>query len=177
MPLSHDYKNKDGSLNTSSDLVSTVNCVKGGGTTAYANAIDAAQAELTQGRPPDGARRDRVPLGRRREHRARATTRHSSPYRTKPCHQGVTSANTAKAKGTIVYTIGYALGDDTGGCNAYTGADEAPAITVYQAMTGMASAAGNFYNQPTPGQLNTIYTQVASDLGHGASSLINDNAP
>ncbi len=44
-------------------------------------------------------------------------------------------------------------------------------------MQGMASAAGNFYNQPTPGQLNTIYTQVASDLGHGASSLINDNAP
>ena len=101
----------------------------------------------------------------------------TSAYRTQPCHAGVNSANSAKGKGTIVYSIGYALGDDTGGCKRDTGADETPAITVYQAMADIASAAGNFYNQPTPGQLNTIYTQVASDLGHGASSLINDNAP
>ncbi|MGZ4396260.1 MAG: pilus assembly protein TadG-related protein [Gaiellaceae bacterium] len=176
VPLSHDYKNKDGSLNTGSNLVSTVNCVKGGGTTAYANAIEAAQAELQKdGRPtgPDVI----VFLSDGAANTGPSYYSTSSPYRTKPCHQGVTSANTAKAAGTTVYTIGYALGDDTGGCNSYTGVDESPAITVYQAMQGMASAASDFYNQPTPGQLNTIYTQVASDLGHGASSLINDNAP
>jgi len=176
VPLSHDYKNKDGSLNTSSNLVSTVNCVKGGGTTAYANAIDAAQAELQKDGRPD------VPnvivfLSDGAANTGPSYYSTSSPYRTKPCHQGVTSSNNAKNAGTIVYSIGYALGDDTGGCDSYTGQAEQPPITVYQAMQGIASAAGNFYNQPTPGQLNTIYTQVASDLGHGASSLINDNAP
>ncbi len=175
-PLSHDYKNKDGSLNTTSNLVSTLNCVKGGGTTAYANAIDAAQAELDKdGRPsvPDVI----VFLSDGAANTGPSFYPKTSAYRAQPCHAGVNSANSAKGKGTIVYSIGYALGDDTGGCNADTGADEKPAITVYQAMAGIASAAGNFYNQPTPGQLNTIYTQVASDLGHGASSLINDNAP
>src|SRR6202165_844089 len=44
--LSQDYKLKDGSLNSSSSLVSTLNCIKGGGTTSYASAIDVAQAEL-----------------------------------------------------------------------------------------------------------------------------------
>ncbi|HVN60284.1 MAG TPA: pilus assembly protein TadG-related protein [Gaiellaceae bacterium] len=176
VPLSHDFKNKDGTLNTGSNLVSTVNCVKGGGTTAYANAIDAAEAELQKdGRPtvPDVI----VLLSDGAANTGPSYYSTHSPYRTQPCHQGVTSANTAKAAGATVYTIGYALGDDTGGCNSYTGADESPAITVYQAMQGMASTASDFYNQPTPGQLNTIYTQVASDLGHGASSLINDNAP
>jgi len=176
VPLSHDYKNKDGSLNASSSLVSTLSCVKGGGTTAYANAIESAQAELdAHGRPTvpnvivflsDGAANT-------------GPTYYStkSPYRTQPCHQGVWSADSEKAKGTIIYTIGYALGDDTGGCKAYTGAAELPAITVYEAMTAMASAPGNFYDKPSPGQLNTIYTQIASDLQHGASALINDNAP
>jgi hypothetical protein len=175
-PLSHDYKNSNGTLNTSSNLVSTVNCVQGGGTTAYANAIDAAQAELAKdGRPtvPDVI----VLLSDGAANTGPTYYPSNSPYRTQPCHQGVNSAGVAKGKGTIVYTIGYALGDDTGGCKSYTGTAEAPAITVYQAMTNMASAPGNFYNQPTPGQLNTIYTQVASDLSHGSSALINDNAP
>ena len=175
-PLSHDYKNKDGSLNTSSNLVSTVNCVQGGGTTAYANAIDAAQAELNK----DG--RAGVPdvivlLSDGAANTGPSFYAPTSAYRAQPCHAGENSANSAKGTGTVVYTIGYALGDDTGGCKADSGSVEKPAITVYQAMAGMASSAGDFYNQPTPGQLNTIYTQVASDLGHGASSLINDNAP
>ncbi len=175
-PLSHDYKNSDGTLNTSSNLVSTVNCVQGGGTTAYANAIDAAQAELAKdGRPsvPDVI----VLLSDGAANTGPSFYAPTSAYRAQPCHAGENSANSAKGQGTLIYTIGYALGDDTGGCKADTGSVEKPAITVYQAMQGMASAAGDFYDQPTPGQLNTIYTQVASDLGHGASALINDNAP
>jgi len=176
VPLSHDYKSSNGTLNTNSNLVSTVNCIQGGGGTAYANAIDAAQAELNK----DG--RAGVPnvivfLSDGAANTGPSYLPTSSPYRTQPCHQGINSSQAAQGQGTVVYTIGYALGDDTGGCTSYTGAAEKPAITVYQAMQGMASASTDFYNQPTPGQLNTIYTQVASDLGHGASSLINDNAP
>jgi hypothetical protein len=175
-PLSHDYKSSNGTLNTSSNLVSTLNCVQGGGSTAYANAIDAAQAELNKdGRP--GVPNVIVLLSDGAANTGPSYLPTSSPYRTQPCHQGISSSQAAQGAGTVVYTIGYALGDDTGGCTSYTGAVEKPAITVYQAMQGMASTSTDFYNQPTPGQLNTIYTQVASDLGHGASSLINDNAP
>ncbi|HZS24935.1 MAG TPA: pilus assembly protein TadG-related protein [Gaiellaceae bacterium] len=174
VPLSHDYK-KSGALNTSSNLVSTVNCVQGGGTTAYANAIDAAQNELNvDGRK--GVQDVIVFLSDGAANTGPTYYSTTSPYRTQPCHQGVTSAGNSKATGTIIYTIGYALGDDTGGCTSYTGAAEKPAITVYQAMQGMASSAGNFYNQPTPGQLDTIYTEIAADIGAGTSALTEDSS-
>lgn len=176
VPLSKDYKLSSGALNTNSNLVKTINCVKGAGGTAYANAIEAAQAELNaRGRPDvldvivflsDGA-----------ANRGPSYYSTSSPYRTQPCHQGVTSAGYSKEKGTVVYSIGYALGDDTGGCTSYTGSAEKPAITVTQALTAIASNAGNFYNQPTPGQLNTIYTQIAADIGTGTSALTSDTTP
>jgi hypothetical protein len=98
----------------------------------------------------------------------------TSPYRTQPCHQGVTSANVAKASGTIVYSIGYALDDATGGCvNSVSGKAEAPAITVYQALGGIASSPSQFLVRPGPGELQTIYSAVAEDIAHGSSSLIN----
>ncbi len=51
VPLSSDYKTGT-DLNTASNLVSTINCVQANGNTAYANAIDAAQAEIVKdGRP------------------------------------------------------------------------------------------------------------------------------
>ena len=46
VPLSSDYRSQRRTLNASSDLVSTIDCVQANGSTAYANAIDAAQAEL-----------------------------------------------------------------------------------------------------------------------------------
>jgi putative Flp pilus-assembly TadE/G-like protein len=52
VPLSSDYLLSTGSLNSSSDLVSTIDCVQANGSTAYATAIDQAQATLqSQGRP------------------------------------------------------------------------------------------------------------------------------
>ena len=101
----------------------------------------------------------------------------SSPYRTQPCHQGGTSAGYSKAKGTIVYSIGYALADDTGGCRSYTGAVESPAISVTQALQNIATSPANFYNQPVPAQLNTIYTDIAKDIGRGTSALTSDTTP
>jgi hypothetical protein len=176
VPLAKDYKLANGSLNTSSNLVSTINCVQGGGGTSYSNAIESAQAELdAHGRSDvqdviiflsDGA----ANLGP-------SYYSTSSPYRTQPCHQGVTSAGYSKAKGTIVYSIGYALNDATGGCTSYTGAAEKPAITVTQALQGIATSPANFYNQPNPGQLNTIYTDIAKDIGRGTSALTSDTTP
>jgi hypothetical protein len=176
VPMSKDYKLSNGTLNSSSNLVSTINCVKGGGGTSYSNAIESAQAELdAHGRSDvqdvivflsDGA----ANLG---------PTYYStaSPYRTQPCHQGMTSAGYSKAKGAIVYSIGYALADDTGGCTSYTGAAEKPAITVTQALQGIATSPADFYNQPVPAQLNTIYTEIAQDIGRGTSALTSDTTP
>lgn len=176
VPLSKDYKKADGTLNTASNLVSTVNCVQGGGRTAYANAIEAAQAELdTHGRAT--AQDVIVFLSDGAANVGPTYYPTSSPYRTQPCHQGVTSAGYSKAKSTIVYSIGYALGDDTGGCKSYSGAAESPAITVYQALQGIATTPAGFYNQPTPGELNTIYTEIAKDLARGTSALTADSTP
>jgi hypothetical protein len=97
----------------------------------------------------------------------------SSPYRMKPCHQGITSAAAAKATGTVIYALGYALDDDTGGCRAYMGTVEAPAITVRQALTQIATTPDKFLERPGPGELQTIYSAVAQDIAHGSSSLIN----
>jgi hypothetical protein len=89
----------------------TINCLVASGPTAYANAIDAAQAELDKnGRAnvghyivffTDGA-----------ANTGPAYYAKSSPYRQQPCHQGVNSAAAAKSKGTIVYSIGYTLRAD-----------------------------------------------------------------
>jgi hypothetical protein len=173
VPLSSDYKLPNGTLNTGSSLVSTVNCLQGAGSTAYANAIDAAQAELNlHGRAhvpkvivffSDGA-----------ANTGPSYLSSTSPYRTQPCHQGVSSATAAKAQGTTIYSIGYALDDDTGGCvNGVNSKAETPAISVYQALGGIASSASQFQVKPSPGELQTIYSNIAADISHGSSSLIN----
>jgi hypothetical protein len=176
VPLSKDYKLSSGALNTSSNLVSTINCVQGGGTTSYSNAIEAAQKELDANGRKD-VQDVIVFLSDGAANTGPSYYSASSPYRTQPCHQGVTSSGYSKAKGAIVYSIGYALGDDTGGCRSYTGAVESPAISVTLALQNIATTPANFYNQPTPGELNTIYTDIAKDIGRGTSALTSDTTP
>ena len=174
VPLSGDYL-VGGVLNNSSALVSTINCQQGGGRTAYATAIEQAQAELdAHGRPdaPDVI----VFFSDVAANIGPAYYGNSSPYRTQPCHQGVNSAAGVKARGTVIYSIGYDLNANGGGanvCTSYTGSLEQPPITAYQAIQQIASAPDTFYNQPGPGELVTIYTKIAADvLG---TRLINDD--
>jgi hypothetical protein len=92
----------------------------------------------------------------------------TSPYRRRPCAQGVTSATAAKSAGTLFYTIGYdldALGGGANQCKSYTGALESPTITAYSALQQMASNIETFYNQPNPGDLTRIYTEIAAEIG------------
>lgn len=167
VPLSSDYV-VNGQLNQNSKLVQTVACLPAAGQTAYANAIDAAQAELTaNGRPntehsivffTDGA-----------ANTGPGYYPKTSPYREQPCHQGITSANAAKAQRTTVYAIGYALNAIGGGANrctaqSYFGPDEKPAITAYQALSQIASSASTFYNEPAIESLNGIFATIATQL-------------
>jgi hypothetical protein len=178
VPLSNDYAT-NGVLNTSSNLVSTLNCLQGGGFTAYANAIEAAQAELdTHGRA--GVQDVIVFFSDGAANTGPSSYPANSPYRKQPCHQGVTSAGYSKTRGTIVYSIGYDLDAENGGANrcevGYGGPAESPAITAYQALQQIASNPTTFYNQPTPGQLRTIFTQIASDVTAGSAGLIDNDA-
>jgi Flp pilus assembly protein TadG len=180
--LSDNYS-KNRVLQTSSALVSTINCQKANGRTAYANALEAAQRELeTNGRPDvknvivflsDGA----ANVGPAYTPEYPAT----SPYRTRPCRQGVNSAATIKARGTLIYSIGYDLNAVNGGANkclnGVSGADESPAITAYQAIQQIASSPSAFFNKPSPGQLKSIFTEIAVDLARGTSALIDDATP
>jgi uncharacterized membrane protein len=180
VPLSNDYKTGT-RLNTSSRLVSTIDCQQGGGETSYANALEQAQAELdAHGRSnvqdvivffSDGA-----------ANTGPSYYGNSSPYRSQPCHQGVNSAAAAKAKGTIIYSIGYDLNALNGGANnctaySFTGPPESPPITAYQALSQIASSSATFYNQPSAGELTSLFTQVATDVQRGAARLIDNSTP
>jgi Flp pilus assembly protein TadG len=177
--LTTNYKLSNGQLNNSSPLVSAVNCLPSAGYTAYADAIDKAQAELNaNGRSnaghyivffTDGA----------------ANTGPSyypvnSPYRQQPCHQGVNSANAAKGQGTTIYSIGYTLNAQGGAANVCqaqspTGPLESPAITAYQAVSQIASNSNTFYNQPTLTSLDGIFASVAAHIT--GPRLVPDNTP
>jgi Flp pilus assembly protein TadG len=179
VPLSSDYST-GGVLKPSSNLVSTINCVKGGGYTAYANAIESAQAEL------DAHGRDEVQDVIIFFSDGAANTGPSyypanSPYRRQPCRQGVTSAGFSKANGTLVYSIGYDLDAQNGGANrcevGFGGPLEQPPITAFQALQQIATGPETFYNQPSPGQLKTIFTAIASDISRGSAGLVDDDTP
>ena len=114
-----------------------------------------------------------------------------------PCHTAIGLANSYKAAGTTIYSIGYALGNNvnctagafhkrdsqgnwvactagTANCYHYAGpTDESPAITSYNTLSQIASP-GDFYNQPSAGQLNTIFAAIATDIGQGSSRLVDD---
>jgi len=177
VPLASDYL-VDGRLNTDSNLVSTINCVQGAGWTAYANALEAAQAELVaHGRP--GVAKVIVFLSDGAANTGPLYYPAASPYLTQPCHQGIASAQAIAATGTAVFSIGYDLEHDR--CQGETKATQArapeqPAITAAQALPQIASSPSNFYNKPDPGQLNTIFTSIASDILQGTSRLVDDGA-
>jgi Flp pilus assembly protein TadG len=184
VPLSNSYASSVGNLIASSPLMSTVNCVQAGGGTAYAEAMDAAYAELQKdGRPKtqkvivilsDGAAND-----------APSYLPATSPYRTNPCGQGVTSAGTAKTAGVLVYSIAYtadgdncyaAVGASVGGkiVTNYDGTLESPAIAAQQALQNMASTGKGtyFYDLPSATSLTTIFQQIAADITGGTARIV-----
>jgi hypothetical protein len=177
-------------------------CIEAGGNTSYSEALRQAQNELlTNGRPnvPNyivfltdgeanigsvyGATDPTYPAGNTDDQQ--------------PCHTAVNLANSYKAAGTTIYSIGYALGSSvnctaggfrkknssgnwvscsagTAGCYHYaSNTDESPAITSFSTLSQIASP-GDFYNQPSAGQLNTIFAAIATDIGQGSSRLVDD---
>ena len=176
VPLSSDFT-VNGRLDNNSNLVRTINCMQANDRTAYANAIEAAQAELNlHGRP--NTPKIIILLSDGAANIGPTYYPTNSPYRMQPCHQGVWSAAPIKANGTLIYSIGYDLDAVNGGanvCTDYTGALERPSITAYSALQQIASRPDTFYNKPGPGELQTIFTAIAEDIGHGSSALIDNS--
>jgi Flp pilus assembly protein TadG len=179
VPLTSQYQLPSRALDHNSLLVSTIDCLPAAGDTAYANAIDSAQAELNK----DGRANAEHVIVFFTDGAANTGPTYypvSSPYREQPCHQGVTSAGLAKAQGTLVYAIGYTLngmGGSSNRCQAqsYNGPDEQPPITAYDAVSEIASSASTFFNQPAAGSLQTIFAQIGADVT--GPRLISDDTP
>ena len=174
VPLSSNWGtevNNQVQLDQNSPLLSTLNCIQAGGSTAYADAIDAAQQELdADGRP--GVQQVIVFLSDGAANTGPTYYPATSPYRTQPCQQGVNSAADAKAQGTIVYSILYDSSDGSPLCGAQGGGPEQPQMYSNVAMQEIASP-GNFYDQPNPTQLTTIFLAISADLTAGTSRLTN----
>lgn len=201
--LSTDYKTSSSSpLNTSSTLYQTYHCIQAFGSTAYATAIDKAQAVLTANH--DSKAQDVIVFMTDGEANygpctenpylsssGSSCTNNSSTYRTQPCHQAITSASNSKATGTWIYTIDYDSNDSNTYCEGWkssgsqngsscnTGAgyqfpcDESPTIQAEYTLQQMASDSSKFYFLPQPSTLTTIFQDIAADIG--SARLVDDN--
>jgi Flp pilus assembly protein TadG len=188
-PAQANYNNADAAyvieglsndFDPSSQLMDTVNCLQGNGTTAYADAIDNAQAELAaRGRPEAQDVIVFLSDGAANTGGTWHTPVNTNPYRTTPCRQGVTSAGAAKAAGTVIYSIGYDLDGGTSSpeiCrSAVTGGPEPGGITAYDAIQQIASVPENFYKRDAPGSLNLIFTAIATDISSLNARLVPDD--
>ena len=184
VPLSNTYASSVGNLINASPLMSTVNCVQAGGGTAYAEAIDAAYAELQKdGRP--GTQKVIVILSDGAANDAPKFLASTSPYRTNPCGQGVTSAGVAKTAKVLIYSIAYtadgdacyaAVGASIGGktVKTYDGTLESPSIGAQQALQNIASTGSGtyFYDLPNPTSLTGIFQQIAADITGGTARIV-----
>jgi len=172
--LTNDYKTSaTSSLNPGSTLVSDITCLKAGGTTAYATAIDKAQAVLaanhqtgvqdaiiffTDGQatygPCTDANNDNV------------CDNNSSTYRSRPCYQATQSAAAAKNAGTWVYTVLYDT-DTTTKCWAWKSTGTGTKLgggTASCNVTKGIQFLDNCFESPTMTAYATVQT-MASDNG------------
>jgi Putative Flp pilus-assembly TadE/G-like len=171
VPLSDDYMDDQGNLIPGSDLISDINCIQPGGATDYADALEAADAELqTDGRP--GATKVIVFLSDGAANFGQGCTSGTvDPHCTQPCNTAIQDASEYKAEGVLIYSILY--GDQSGGpaCQAWTGADEEPFTEPWTAMQAIATP-GDYYADPDPTNLVGIFRQISSYLAAGTSRII-----
>jgi Flp pilus assembly protein TadG len=176
--MSNDYMDSNYNLNSSSALISAINCMKAGGGTDYSNAMESAYAELNaDGRSgvqkvmmilSDGAANTGQNCPAKRSNGTWPWS--SDAHCTNPCGHAVADANTYKAAGYLIFTILYNDGQGTESCQNWTGANESPSITPAQAMQQMASPS-EYFLDPNPSQLESIFQQISSDMAAGTSRL------
>jgi Flp pilus assembly protein TadG len=175
VPLSSDFRTSaTGPINPSSNLVQTINCLKTGGITSYARAVDQARTALNnEGR--SNAKDVIIFLSDGEANYGPTLYSNSSNYRKRPCQQAIDSAAVAKAEGDIVYTIGYDLdssmhckGRTTSSCDEGPAQEfscnESPSKFAVPTLQAMATDGSTFFNSPQSESLAEIFKRVAEDL-------------
>ncbi len=190
-PLSSDYDRSDGSLNTSSQIVTAINCLKVSPTiTVRVNGVTKTDAGHTNlGDPLDAAREMLQTQGRSDVPDIiifMTDGEANQPDSLQPCNYLNNKAAIAKAAGQTIYTIAYGVGGarcsrDTSGAfrNAYASTNLAKAAT--NSIDDVPGGCGinenkdgdNYFCESGSGDLEPVFRQVAAaTLGH--SRLIED---
>jgi Flp pilus assembly protein TadG len=189
-PLANDFKSSDGSLNASSRLVSTLNCVEPKFWTPIAPAIDEARKELIN-KARAGATKVLVyfgdgggtvqPMKRDANGNPLATQSWYTPTTGNnllPCHDAVAQAQRAKDAGIDVYTIGYDLNaSDANTCyknnKPLDATQKESGIDARSTMQQMATPGGtHFYEKATPGEVYSIFNAVGHEITSGGTRLV-----
>ncbi len=176
VPLSTDYMDSSGNLVPTSPLVADINCMQPGGGTDYADALEAGYAEL-QAHGRAGVQKVIVLLSDGAANNgqncttSRSGKKDTDPHCMQPCQSAVNDAAGYKLNGVLIYTILY--GDQTSGpaCQDYTGANEVPFQQPWTAMQNIASP-GNYFPDPDPTNLVSVFQQIASDMAKGTSRIV-----
>jgi len=181
--LSNTYASSLGNLDSTSPLVSTVNCVHAVGGTAYTLALDTAYQEL-QAHGRQGTQKVIVFLSDGAANYGPQYYSNTSPYLTNPCKSAVDNAATMKANKVLVYTIAYTTTSSDMceaspsakiGSHIVTGNEsppyyESPSISAVGAMQAIASP-GNYYSNPNATSLTGIFTAISADIMAGHSRI------
>src|SRR5262249_1859127 len=86
-----------------------------------------------------------------------------------PCHAAITNAASAAAAGTWVYSIAYGASTSASSSCIH----DSTRISAYSAMQQLASDSSKFFNQPSAGDLTSIFQHIVVDLT--GARLVNDN--
>lgn len=165
----NDYQNSDGSLNTNSQIVKTVNCLEFGNLTDLGDPVAAATSYLNiYGRP--GSKRGIILM----------TDGAANFPGTTPCGSANSAALTAKASGIQVLTIGF-LSNNPGTC-VNDGSGSFKGSTVTRLLASMASPikgvaavdngctaventdGDNFFCQPKGGDIKSVFLAAVAQL-------------
>jgi hypothetical protein len=176
--MSNNYQDSSGNLLSSSPLIWNINCMKAGGGTDYSNAMESAYTEMTaDGRAgvskvmvilSDGAANTGQNCPAKNANGTWPTS--NDPHCKNPCGHAVADATAYKAAGWMIFTILYNDGQGNEACQAWNGNNESPSITPAQAMQQMASP-NEYFLDPNPSQLTSIFRQIQSDMAAGSSRL------
>ncbi len=190
-PLSSDYDNANGTLNTSSSIVQRINCLRlAGSPVIRVNGVVKTSAGHTNlGDPLDAAREMLATQGRSDVEDIiifMTDGEANQPDGLLPCNYLNTKANIAKAADQTIYTIGYGVAGarctrDTSGAfrNAYATTNLAAAATA--SVDDVPGGCGpnenrdgdNYFCESGSGDLEPVFRQVAAaTLGH--SRLVED---
>jgi Flp pilus assembly protein TadG len=189
-PLANDFKLPSGALNTSSKVISTLNCVKSKFWTPIAPAIDEARQEIVNHWRDDSTKvivyfgdggGTAQPMKRDANGNPLTTPSWYTPTpgnNLMPCHDAVAQAQRAKDAGIVVYTIGYDLNaSDANTCyknnDPLDPSSRESGIDARGTMQQMATQGGTyFYEKATPGEVYSIFNAIGHQITSGGTRLV-----